>query len=102
MGVEDWGRKVVELFEQTFAVGDRFAQDRIDERADAGFSGFHSFVHSGVVGDVEDEDLAQADAEDVASIGVEFSLAEFTNPMIEDAAMTENTEEDGLEQSAIG
>ncbi len=61
MGVEDWGRKVVELFEQAFAVGDGFAQDRINERADACFSGFDGFVNGGVIGDVEDEDLAEAD-----------------------------------------
>ena len=62
MGVEDWGRKVVELFEQVVAISDGFAQDRIDERADAGFSGFDGFVDGGVIGDVEDENLAEADA----------------------------------------
>lgn len=102
MGVEDWGRKVIELFEQAFAVGDGFAQDCIDERTDAGFSGFHSFVHSGVVGDVEDEDLAEANAEDVAGISVEFALAEFANPVIQYAAVAKHAKQDGLKQSAVG
>lgn len=77
MGVEDGGREVVELFEQAFAGDDGFAQDRIDEGADAGFSGFDGFVDGGVIGDIEDEDLAEADAEDIAGIGIEFAIAEF-------------------------
>jgi hypothetical protein len=102
MGVDDWWRQVVELFEQAFSGYDGFAQDRIDEGADAGFSSLDGFVDGGVVGDVEDEDLAEADAEDVTGIGIEFAIAEFGNPMIEYAAVTEDAEKDGLEEAAIG
>lgn len=54
-----------------------------------------------MVGDLEDEELAEADAEDIACLRIEFALAEFTYPEIEDATVAEDTEEDGLQEGAI-
>jgi hypothetical protein len=101
VGVDDGGREVVEFFHEAFAGGDGATQDGVDEGADGGFSGLDGFVDGGVVGDVEDEDLAEADAEDIAGFGVEFAFAEFGYPMVEEAAVAEDAEEDGLEEGAI-
>jgi hypothetical protein len=54
-----------------------------------------------MVGDVKDKNLAEADAEDIAGIGVELAFAEFPNPVIQDAAVTEDSEQDGLQESTI-
>ena len=83
------------------AGGDRLAEDGVDEGADGGFARFDGFVDGGVVGDVEDEDLAEADAEDVAGFGIKFALPEFPYPMVEEAAVAEDAEEDGLQQPAV-
>jgi hypothetical protein len=99
--VEDGGRHVVELLHEALAGGDRFAEDGVNERADGGFAGLDGFVDGGVVGDVEDEDLAEADAEDIAGVGVELAVAEFADPMVEDASVAEDTEQDGLEEGAV-
>jgi hypothetical protein len=55
---------------------DCLAEDCVDECADRGFARLDGFVDGGVVRNVEDEDLAEADAEDIASFGIEFSLPE--------------------------
>lgn len=100
MGVDDGGGEIAEV-EEALAGGDGAAEDGVDEGADAGFSGFDGFVDGGMVGDAEDEDLDEADAEDVAGFGVELAVAEFADPVVEEAAVAEDAEEDGLEQSAV-
>jgi hypothetical protein len=62
MRVEHGRRQVVEFFDQAFPRSDRLAQNGIDQRADTGFSRFDGFIHRGVVGDVENENLAETDA----------------------------------------
>lgn len=55
-----------------------------------------------MIGEVEDEDLAESDAEDVAGFGIEFAFAEGADPFVEEAAVAEDSEEDGLEEAAVG
>ena len=84
-----------------FAGCDGLAEDGIDQRSDRGFARLDGFVDGGVIGDVENEDLAETDAEDIAGLGIEFSLPEFCYLVIEYAAVAEDTEQDCLKQSAI-
>jgi hypothetical protein len=100
--MEDGGRHFIKLLHEAFAGGDGLAEDGVDQGADGGFPGLDGFVDGGVVGDVEDEDLAEADAEDVAGIGVELAMAELADPVIQDAAVTEDAEKDGLQKRAVG
>ena len=100
--MEDGRWKFLEFVDQALAGGDCFAQDSVDERADRGFSGLYGFVDRSVVRDVEDEDLAETDAEDIAGFGVEFALAEFCDPVIDEAAVAEDAKENSLQQSAVG
>jgi len=100
--VEDGGGHVVEFLHQLFAGGDRLAEAGVDEGTDGGFARLDGLVDGGVIRDVEDEELAEADAEDIAGFGIEFPLPEFGYPMVEDAAVAEDAEEDRLEKAAVG
>lgn len=101
MGVEGGGVHVLKILHEFFTSGNGLAEDGVDEGADGRFACLDSFVDGGVVGDFEDEELAEADAEDVACFCIEFAFAEISYPAIEEAAVTENTEEYGLQEGAI-
>ena len=51
--------------------------------------------------DAEDQQLAKSDAQDVARFGIEFPLAEAADPVVEQAAVAQHTEQDGLQQAAV-
>lgn len=101
MRVEDGWAHFIQLFHEVFSGGNGFSQNRIDERADGSFACFDRFVHRCVIRDIEDEKLAETDAEDIARFGIEFALAEFSYPMIEKAAMAEDSEEDCLKERTV-
>ena len=100
--MEDGGWHFLKFLHQPFAGCDGLAQDGINERSNGCFAGLYGFVDGGVIRNVQDKQLAEADAEDVARFGIEFSLAEFPDPVIKDAAVAKDSEEDGLQESAVG
>ena len=102
VGERDGGRQVGDFFEQSLSRCDGTAEHGIDESTDAGFSGLDGFIDGGVVGQAEDEYLAESDAQHVAGFGIDFAVAEFADPVIEQAAVSEHAEKDGLEQAAVG
>ena len=102
MGMAEGGGEFLEVLGEAFAGRDGAAQDGIDEAADGSPGAFHRFIDRGVIGDAEDEQLADADAEDVAGFVIEFAFAEEADPVIEQAAVSEDGEEDGIEEGAVG
>jgi hypothetical protein len=54
-----------------------------------------------VFGDVENEELAEADAEDVARLVVELALAQGRDPVVEEAPVAKDGEENAVEQGAV-
>ena len=89
--------KVGNLVEQRLAGDGGAAEHGVDQAADAGFSGFDGFIDGGVVGEIEDEQLAQPDAQDVAGFRIHLTIAEFTDPVVEQAAVAQHSEENRLE-----
>ena len=102
MRVGDGQREIGDFIEQAFAGNDGAAQHGIHQAAHAGFSGLHRFIDGGMFGDAEDQELAQPDTQDVARFRVHFSIAEFADPVIEQAAVAQHAEKNRLEQSAVG
>lgn len=78
-----------------------FAHDRIDQAPDRRFAEVDGFKHRGVVGKLQDEQLAEPDAQDVARLVVEFPFSQLTDPMVEQPAVAEDAENDGIQESSI-
>ena len=101
VGEADGGIEIAKVLGKSFAGCDGAAEDGIDESADGGPGAVHRFVDGGVIGDAEDEKLADADAKDIAGFVIEFSFAEEIDPMVEETAVAEDAEEDRIEQSPV-
>lgn len=99
MGDGRW--EIRHLIEQTLARCDGAAQHGIDEPSHAGFSGLDRFIDRCMVGNAEDENLAETHAQDIARFGVGLAIAEFADPMVEQAAVAQHAEEDRLQEPAV-
>jgi len=82
MRVKHRRRQVRDVIQQALARGGGAAQHGIDEAADVGLAGFHGFIDGGVVGQIQDQQLAEADAQDIAGFRIEFAIAEFADPVV--------------------
>lgn len=67
-------------------------QNGVDEAANGRAGAVDGFVDGGVVGKLQNDDLANADAEDVEGFGVNFSVTNFANPVIDQGAIAQNAE----------
>lgn len=102
MGVADGGFELFVVFEELAAFVDGAAEDGVDESADGGAAAVDGFVDGGVVGDAEDEDLGEADTKDVAGFVVEFAFSDLGDVVVEEAAIAEDGEDEGVEEAAVG
>jgi hypothetical protein len=58
-------------------------------------------MHGGMIRQSENKELAKSNPQNVAGVGVELAVAEFRNPVIEEAAVSQHSEKDGLKQTAV-
>lgn len=76
------------------------AQDGVDERAGA-FCEAHGFKDCGVGGDSGVKELIEPHAEEGLGCGVEFSLAQDLNPVVESAKVAQDAVEELCEEAAV-
>ncbi len=82
MRERDRRRQIGHLIHQPLAREHRPAQHGVDESPHAGLAGLHRFIDRRMIGQPEDQDLAQAHAQHIAGLGVEFAFAEFRDPVV--------------------
>ena len=93
-----------ELFafrEERLARSDRSSQDGIDQSANGAAGTGYRFIHRRVIRNAEEEKLADPNPEDVACFVIEFPLAQHSDPVIQQAAIAQDGEEDTVEEGAI-
>ena len=74
---------VFEIRKECFLCFGRTSHDGIDQSASGAAGTVDGFICSGVLWDAENEELAQADAKDVACFVIEVAFAELADPVIE-------------------
>jgi hypothetical protein len=95
-------RQVGNLVEQAFARERGASQHRVDQTADAGFPRLHRLVDCRVIGQAEDQQLAQPDPQDIPRFRIHLAVAQLADPVVEQSPVAQHTEENRLQEPAVG
>jgi hypothetical protein len=101
VGVEDLGRQFIEI-EELLLRGRRAPHHRIDQAACAALAQLHRLENRRMIRQLQDQQLAQPYPQDVAGFIVQLALAEFGDPVIQQAEIPQHPEDDRIEEGAVG
>jgi hypothetical protein len=101
MGEIEGRRELVAFREERLARSDGPSQDGIDQSANGAAGTGHRFIHRRMIRNAEEEKLADPNPEDIACFVIEFPFAQHPDPVIQQAAIAQDGEEDAVEEGAI-
>lgn len=102
MGESGGRREFFAFGEKCLSCAHRPAEDRVYQSTHGPPGAGHCFVYGCVIRDSQKQELAYPDPQNIPGFVIQFPLAQHADPVIEQASVPQDSEQDAVEERPVG